>query len=87
MLLSSSDTRVTLMQVCVHVYNQRPERTSFNTHAENTQQQLIVLALLPCTLQAIAKIERFTEKRGFHALLCKGSKRTDKKILLTVLLI
>ena len=30
------------------VHNYRPERTGFNMYAENTQQQLTFLALLPC---------------------------------------
>jgi len=30
------------------VYKHRPERTGFNMDAENTQQQLTFLALLPC---------------------------------------
>ena len=41
MLLSSSDTKVTL------VYKYRPERTGFNMYAENTQQQLTFLTILP----------------------------------------
>ena len=32
------------------VYKHRPERTGFNVYAENTQQQLTFLALLPCSI-------------------------------------
>ena len=37
------------------VYKHRPERTGFNMYAENTQQQLTVLTLLPCTAVNILK--------------------------------
>ena len=33
------------------VYKVRPERTGFNTYAENTQQQITFLALLPSVKQ------------------------------------
>ena len=46
MLSSSSDTRQTLM-ASILVYKFRPERTGFNMYAENTQQQLTFLTLLP----------------------------------------
>ena len=47
MLLSSSDTRLTHTDAFLLVYNYRPERTGFNMYAENTQQQLTFLKLLP----------------------------------------
>ena len=47
MLLSSSDARVNNTDAFILVYKHRPERTGFNIHAENTQQQLTFLALLP----------------------------------------
>ena len=46
MLLSSSDTRETLMHLFLFT-KFRPERTGFNMYAEYTQPQLTCLALLP----------------------------------------
>ena len=47
MLLSTLDTRRTLMHASILVYKHRPERTGFYMYTENTQQQLTFLALLP----------------------------------------
>ena len=52
------------------VYKHRPERTGFNMYAENTQQQLNFLALLPCNLKSFF-VEFIT--KSFPAVqLCPG---------------
>jgi len=48
MILSSSDTRRTLMHLFFLVYTCRPERTGFNMYAEHTRPQLTYILLVPC---------------------------------------
>ena len=47
MLLSSTDTKQTLMQTSILAYKFQPERTGFNIYAEHTQRQITFLALKP----------------------------------------
>ena len=46
--LSSSATDASIL-----VYKYRPERTGFNMHAENTQPQLTLLALIPWVKESV----------------------------------
>ena len=46
MLLTSSDTKRTLMHIIVYKF--RPKRTGFNMYTENTRPQLTFLALHSC---------------------------------------
>ena len=48
MLLSSSDTRGTLMHLFLSTNTAQPKENWFQLYAENTQTQLTFLALLPC---------------------------------------
>ena len=48
MLLSSSDTRGTLMHLFLSTNTAQPRENWFQLYAENTQTQLTFLALLPC---------------------------------------
>ena len=48
MLLSSSNTKRTLMQLFLF-----SERTGFNMYTEYTQPQLTFLALVPCMVQSL----------------------------------
>ena len=56
MLLYTADTRGTLMHL---VYKHSLERAGFNMYAENTQQQLTFLTLLPEVVDSFKNLSKF----------------------------